>query len=406
MKVIDTPRTGKIGNQVAYISRYGQCYHAYVVPRNPRTDAQFRARRSFGSSSRGWGVTLTESQRERWVAAALNAPSHPWLGQYGHLSGQQFCVKINSTLRCVGQAPVAEPPDPVVFSPSPVGQLTIVNDDEGGIRLLLTVGAVTEDIMVYGQAPCSRGRTKPRRVCYLGLLPPAAGGQCDITAQYTARFGQPAPGQKVFVVTCQHKNGWKGKDQVTSASVPPRSLPGDQLTSPVPQAPQADAFGPTHPVAAGILPAVEPGILPGGMGLVAAGGAAPGGRMPPSPAGRMPAATAHDPGTAKMRSPKAAPAAIPDSQQAPSEPLSPSLRAVYKGCTPDVPGMHTLMARVHPVSISCASLVHTSRVAMGRLDGLLRAGTWEPAGWPVDCLSPGLGKAGFWVCRRDDYENG
>jgi hypothetical protein len=241
MKVIDTPRTGKIGNQVAYISRYGQCYHAYVVPRNPQTDAQFRARRSFGSSSRGWGVTLTESQRERWVAAALNAPSRPWLGQYSHLSGQQLCVKINSTLRCVGQPPVNEPPAPAVFGPSPVGQLTIVNDDEGGVRLLLNVGAVAEDIMLFGQAPCSRGRTKHRRVCYLGLLGPVVDGQCDITAQYTARFGQPAPGQKVFIVTCQQRNGWKAIDQVTSAIVPPKPLPGEQLRSAVPQATTAPA---------------------------------------------------------------------------------------------------------------------------------------------------------------------
>ena len=64
MKVIDTPRTNKIGNMVAYISPYGQCYRAYCVPRNPRTSAQLRQRNIFGSSSRRWGRTLTELQRE------------------------------------------------------------------------------------------------------------------------------------------------------------------------------------------------------------------------------------------------------------------------------------------------------------------------------------------------------
>ena len=241
MKTLESPRTGRIGTQVAYISPYGQCYRTYVVPKDGQSEAQFHMRMIFGSASRGWGVTLTETQREHWVAAALNAPSHPWLGQYGHLSGQQLCVKINSTLRCVGKAPVTEPPDPVVFSPSPVGQLTIVNDDQAGVRLLLNVGVVTEDIMLFGEAPCSRGRTKHRRVCYLGLLPADANGQCDITAQYVARFGQPAPGQKVFLVTCQQKNGWKAKDQVTSAIVPSKPLPGAQLTPPVPQAPKPAA---------------------------------------------------------------------------------------------------------------------------------------------------------------------
>ena len=119
MKVIDTPRANKIGNVVAYPSPFGQCYRAYCLPRNPSTTAQSRMRAIFGSSSRGYGLKLTELQRQHWVAAAQNAPSHPSLGQYSHLSGQQLCVKINSTLRCVGQAPVNEPPDPVVFAPNP-----------------------------------------------------------------------------------------------------------------------------------------------------------------------------------------------------------------------------------------------------------------------------------------------
>ena len=126
---------------------------------------------------------------------------------------------------------MVEPPVPVVFTPNPVGDLVIVNDEERGVRLLLTVSPATEGIMLFGQAPCSAGRMKHRRVCYLSLLGPAINGQCDITAQYTARFGQPSPGQKIFVVTCQEKNGWKAQDHVASAIVPPRPLPeGPQIT--------------------------------------------------------------------------------------------------------------------------------------------------------------------------------
>ena len=107
----------------------------------------------------------------------------------------------------MGQAPVNEPPALVVFAPNPTGELVAVNDEGGGVRLLLNVGPAAEDIMLFGQAPCSAGRMKHRRVCYLGLLGPATNGQCDITAPYTARFGQPSPGQKIFIVTCQMKNG-------------------------------------------------------------------------------------------------------------------------------------------------------------------------------------------------------
>jgi hypothetical protein len=112
------------------------------------------------------------------------------------------------------------PPEPVVFGLSPVGQMTITNG-ENGVRLLLRVtGPVAEDIMVFGQAPCSAGRMKRRNVAYLGLLPAPQNGMSDITDIYIARYGEPRPGEKVFIVTRQQKDGWEGFDLETNEIVP------------------------------------------------------------------------------------------------------------------------------------------------------------------------------------------
>lgn len=246
MKVIDTPRTNKIGNTVAYLSTYGQCYRACVIPRDPKSPAQNRMRECFGISSQGWGRKLTDPQRQRWNAAAQTVPSHPSLNQYSRLSDQQ---------------PVDEPPAPVVFSPNPVGDLTVGYDEAGNVRLLLAVGTAVEDVMLSGEAPCSAGRMKHRRVCYLGLLGPAAIGQCDITAQYVVRYGQPRPGQKVFVVTCQEKNGWKAQDHVTSAIVPPARNRAPQ-PEPSPRPPRRrqplQRRRPSPPPAKAFLPCLAP----------------------------------------------------------------------------------------------------------------------------------------------------
>ena len=86
---------------------------------------------------------------------------------------------------------------------------------------------------------------KHRRVCYLGLVGPAVNGQCDVTGLYTARFGQPRPGQKIFVVTCQEKNGWKAQDMVASAVVPSTSQPGEPQAAEQP--PTATAAAPEPP---------------------------------------------------------------------------------------------------------------------------------------------------------------
>ena len=125
-------------------------------------------------------------------------------------------------LGCVHLPPVWEPPARVVFNLSPVRELVITNDEDG-VRLFLRLAAApTEDIMVFGQEPCSAGRSKRRNVSYLGLLPPPVGGLSEITALYKARYGEPRPGRKVFIVTCQQKNGWKGLDQEASEVVPDR----------------------------------------------------------------------------------------------------------------------------------------------------------------------------------------
>ena len=92
---------------------------------------------------------------------------------------------------------------------------------EKGVRLLLSLtGPVTEDNMVFGQVPCSAGRMKRRNVAYLGLLPPPENGVSDITDIYIAKYGAAKLGTKIFIVTCQQKNGWKGTDKETNEIVP------------------------------------------------------------------------------------------------------------------------------------------------------------------------------------------
>jgi hypothetical protein len=107
------------------------------------------------------------------------------------------------------------------FSPNPVGGLLISNTEQGVRILLQVIGELSEDVMVFGQTPCSSGRHKRRNVAYLGLLPPPVDGLSDITDLYRARYGEPRSGERVFIVTCQQKDGWKALERETSDIVPP-----------------------------------------------------------------------------------------------------------------------------------------------------------------------------------------
>jgi uncharacterized Zn-binding protein involved in type VI secretion len=186
-------------------------------------------RGAFGSFARAWSRVLTQAQREAWDVAGPTVQSKRRLSS-GPLTGQQLFQSLNSARACIGiKGLLLLPPAPVVFGPNPVAQL-IIRNGEDGVRLLLNVvGPVTEDIMVFGQAPCSAGRMKRRNVAYLGLLPASQDGLSDITAIYVARYGEPRPGEKIFIVICQQKDGWEGFDKETNEIVPDK--PAEQQAS-------------------------------------------------------------------------------------------------------------------------------------------------------------------------------
>ncbi len=212
--------SGRRGKHVFFMRGPKLCRRLYVVPRNVCTAARRRARGAFGAISKAWGQVLTEEQRRAWIVAAAKVESHPRLWQSGPLAGEMHFEGINSSRATIGREMLVWPPEPVVFGPNPVAGASIsyVN---GQARLRLKVsGPVTEDIMVFGQAPCSAGWKKWRHGSYLGLLPAPEHGECDITEMYVARYGEPEPGKKVFIRTRQQKDGWEGREQDLSALVP------------------------------------------------------------------------------------------------------------------------------------------------------------------------------------------
>ncbi len=220
MKILDIPKSGKCGQVVAFQSRFGLCLRDLVIPRNTITPARQFMRGAFGHHSQAYSRKLSDEQRDRWIFAAAQVMSDPRLGQNGPLTGQQFHTSINSVRSRVDLPETLEPPARVTFGPSAVGELVIENT-EAGVRLRVRItGELNEDVMVFGQEPCSSGRRKRRNVAYLGLLPPPVNGWSEITYLYRARYGEPRPGTRVFIVTCQQKNGWKGMDRESSALVP------------------------------------------------------------------------------------------------------------------------------------------------------------------------------------------
>jgi hypothetical protein len=154
------------------------------------------------------------------MEAATAVKSTSRLGQSGALSGFQLFAKINCTLTQFGQDQVDTPPLRPQFADLAPQSLVITNTG-GAVALKLTcVGDPGENTIVRGSKPVSAGIEVCKDFRILGPCPAAVSGSADITALYTARYGAPKAGTKVYVQVNQVVDGWESLTRTYSAIVP------------------------------------------------------------------------------------------------------------------------------------------------------------------------------------------
>ena len=200
MKILDPTGSGKQGLYITRNTRFGQVSQDYVIPANPRTPAQVAVRMNLSRASAHWRA-LQEDQRDAWVAAAQ-------VGD-GPRRGFQLFSKINCTLARFGRAQVEAPPPPPQFPLLAPASLVITNTG-GAIALSLTCASDPgENTIVRGSWPVSQGRQAWNSFRVLGLCPAPVHGSADITGLYTAVYGVPPVGTKVYVQVNQFVDGWE-----------------------------------------------------------------------------------------------------------------------------------------------------------------------------------------------------
>jgi len=208
MKILDIPQSGKRGLNVSQAGQFGQISRALAIPSNPRTSSQMSIRANLSKVSAAWRG-LQETQRAAWVAAAKEAKSSSRLGQSGALSGFLLFTKINCTLAQFGQEQVTAPPARPQF-PDLAPQGLVITNTAGVIALKLTCPTDPgSNTIVRASAPLSQGRQSWNDFRVLGTCPAPTQGSANITGLYTARYGVPPVGTKVFVRVNQFINGWE-----------------------------------------------------------------------------------------------------------------------------------------------------------------------------------------------------
>ena len=219
MKIKDIPQVGKLGLTVTWPGRNGLIRRTLVTPANPRTAAQLAVRDILQQQARAFDG-LTTAQQDAWNTAAASYQSRPTLGQSGPLTGLQLFTKVNCTLAQLGQDPVIVPPVNPQFPDLAVTDLVITNPG-GVVAVKLTCPVPPgNNTVVRASKPQHSGIRACRDYRIVGTCPAPVAGASDITGLYTAKFGAPPAGSRVFVQCCVMVDGFESLPRTFTALVP------------------------------------------------------------------------------------------------------------------------------------------------------------------------------------------
>ena len=189
--------SGKLGGTVFASNKGGAYMRNFKVPTNPKTSYQEDARDSLAQYSNEWR-TLTDEQRESWVAWAATHPVVDRLGASRNLTGSQAYVKINANRDLAGDttANATVPSDPTfVQAIVDVAEPIVADVSDASIIITLGAGAAENQVLfVYVTPALSAGinasfgqeRLLPAITLDAGMI---TAEEVEIDIAWIARFG-------------------------------------------------------------------------------------------------------------------------------------------------------------------------------------------------------------------------
>ena len=217
MKILDIPQSGSVGNQTSSRNRSGQYRRARALPTQPRTASQVAARSRLASQASAWRG-LTDAQRAAWNAFAQSFTIVNSLGSTINLTGAQAFCKINCVNLLNGDAVALVPPAlPAFTACSATGIDATAGTPLVEISGVTPTGSVKH--MVYASPQLSAGVSYNAQFRWLQTSTVYTAGKLSVTATYTAKFGAPIAGKKIFVKVVQSLAGYQDNGTVFTCIV-------------------------------------------------------------------------------------------------------------------------------------------------------------------------------------------
>jgi len=217
MKVLKPPQSGSLAGQTASRNRFGQYERSRAIPVNPSSAAQGLARARLAANSAAWRG-LTPAQRAGWAGLGLSMVRSDSLGQTYTLQGNQAHASVNNVRLESGLAVVGDAP--ALVTPSVItGVVITLTAIAFSVAYTPTPMPAATYLAIYASPQRSAGRNFEADFRFMKVSAAAAASPLAILAEYTARFGIPVVGNRIFISCVAYSLGFQSGPYTTSQLV-------------------------------------------------------------------------------------------------------------------------------------------------------------------------------------------
>lgn len=207
MKFLGEPRSGSYQGTTSSRNRNGQYVRSRATPVNPNSTAQSTQRTRQSVNAAAWRG-LTDAQRAGWSDLGLQMVRTDSLGQSYNLTGFQAYCSVNNVLAVAGSALVSAAPELVV----PAGLISVtltLTSAAFSVAYTATPLATGVKLIIRASPQRSAGRNFESDYRVIAVTAAAAASPHNLLTEYTAKFGVPVTGKKIFTACSTTLGGFE-----------------------------------------------------------------------------------------------------------------------------------------------------------------------------------------------------
>lgn len=208
MKYLGPSQSGSENGNTASRNRFGQYIRRRAIPVNPSTVAQLNQRARMTTNAAAWRG-ITSSQRAGWLSLGQMITRTDSLGQVYTLNGFGAYCSVNNNKLDAGDAAVADAP--ALATPADLATVTVTLTAAAfSVAYTPTPLAAGVRLFIFCSPQRSAGRTFEGDYRLIAVTAAAAASPANILAAYTAKFGVPVVGNRIFLRLETYFGGFKG----------------------------------------------------------------------------------------------------------------------------------------------------------------------------------------------------